>query len=155
MNSIAKQMIEEECRCLFKENKYCFETTSSISLKIGRNEDLVKEVLSDLEDVYFLSSKEIDNNKIYYLNDQNDENAPQVVINEDPTLNSIHEKVNRTNQLTKREKEISILIIKGLRNSEIAEILYISEHTVKNHVRNILNKLGLNGRQQLFRKIIE
>lgn len=155
MNSVVKQIIEKECKWFFKENKYCFETVSSISLKIGRSVDLVKEVLTDLENVYFLNSKEIDNKKIYYLNDQNNENAPEMMITEDQTVNSIQEKVNRTNQLTKREKEISILIIKGLRNSEIAEILYISEHTVKNHVRNILNKLGLKGRQQLFRKIIE
>lgn len=155
MDQTAKQMIEKECRCFFKENTYCFETVSSVSLKIGRNEDLVKKVLNDLENVYFLNSKKIDNKKIYYLNDKNNENAAEKIENADQTVGSIHERVNQTNQLTKREKEISILIIKGLRNSEIAEILYISEHTVKNHVRNILNKLGLKGRQQLFRKIIE
>lgn len=50
--------------------------------------------------------------------------------------------------LTKREKEILIHVIKGLTNREIAAALYISENTVKNHLRNIMEKLQMNNRVQ-------
>lgn len=51
--------------------------------------------------------------------------------------------------LTEREWEIACLIAKRLTNREIAEKLVISENTVKNHIHNILSKLGLNNRRQI------
>ncbi|MBE9216344.1 response regulator transcription factor [Plectonema cf. radiosum LEGE 06105] len=51
-------------------------------------------------------------------------------------------------ELTKREKEVLRLIATGASNREIAQELYISEGTVKNHVTNILNRLELRDRTQ-------
>ena len=51
-------------------------------------------------------------------------------------------------QLTPREKEVLRLIAAGASNREIAETLYISEGTVKNHVTRILSQLGLRDRTQ-------
>ncbi|MEM6400885.1 MAG: response regulator transcription factor [Cyanobacteria bacterium P01_D01_bin.116] len=51
-------------------------------------------------------------------------------------------------ELTKREKEVLRLIATGANNREIAQNLYISEGTVKNHVTNILNRLELRDRTQ-------
>lgn len=51
--------------------------------------------------------------------------------------------------LTRREKEILQQVIKGLKNREIAEVLFISENTVKNHLRNIMEKLHMNNRAQV------
>ncbi len=51
-------------------------------------------------------------------------------------------------ELTKREKEVLRLIATGANNREIAQELYISEGTVKNHVTNILNRLELRDRTQ-------
>jgi len=51
-------------------------------------------------------------------------------------------------ELTPREKEVLRLIVQGDSNKEIAQKLYISEGTVKNHVTNILNRLGLRDRTQ-------
>lgn len=75
-----------------------------------------------------------------------------------PTLiNQIMEKVNRDerdsyqddeNQLTKRELEILEEIVQGKSNKEIADTLFISEKTVKNHVSNILKKLDVTDRTQ-------
>ncbi|MBK5267324.1 MAG: response regulator transcription factor [Acidimicrobiia bacterium] len=48
--------------------------------------------------------------------------------------------------LTGREVEVLQFIARGLTSREIGERLYISENTVKNHVRNILDKLGLHSR---------
>lgn len=51
-------------------------------------------------------------------------------------------------ELTKREMEVLRLIASGASNREIAQKLFISEGTVKNHVTNILNRLNLRDRTQ-------
>ena len=50
--------------------------------------------------------------------------------------------------LTSRELEVLKLVAQGMSNKEIAGELYISENTVKNHVRNILEKLHLHSRME-------
>lgn len=51
--------------------------------------------------------------------------------------------------LTKREMEIAALIARGRTNREISQALNISEHTVKNHIKNMLGKLSLDNRVNL------
>ena len=51
-------------------------------------------------------------------------------------------------RLTDREMEVLTLVAQGLNNRDIARELYISENTVKNHVRNILEKLHLHSRME-------
>ncbi len=53
-----------------------------------------------------------------------------------------------TPRLTDRELEVLKLVAQGLNNREIAKRLFISENTVKNHVRNILEKLQLHSRME-------
>lgn len=53
-------------------------------------------------------------------------------------------------KLSEREKEVLQLVSHGLGNKEIGEKLYISESTVKNHLRNIMDKLHLQNRKQLI-----
>jgi DNA-binding NarL/FixJ family response regulator len=53
-----------------------------------------------------------------------------------------------TPRLTERELEVLRLVAQGLNNREIAKQLFISENTVKNHVRNILEKLQLHSRME-------
>jgi DNA-binding NarL/FixJ family response regulator len=50
--------------------------------------------------------------------------------------------------LSHREMEVLSLIVKGYGNKQIAYELSIAEHTVKNHVKNILSKLGVQDRTQ-------
>jgi two-component system NarL family response regulator len=50
--------------------------------------------------------------------------------------------------LTDREMEVLRLVARGLNNRDIARELFISENTVKNHVRNILEKLHLHSRME-------
>ena len=51
-------------------------------------------------------------------------------------------------RLTERELEVLRLVAKGHNNREIARQLFISENTVKNHVRNLLEKLQLHSRME-------
>jgi two-component system NarL family response regulator len=50
--------------------------------------------------------------------------------------------------LTARELEVLKLVARGMSNRDVADQLYISENTVKNHVRNILEKLHLHSRME-------
>jgi DNA-binding NarL/FixJ family response regulator len=52
-------------------------------------------------------------------------------------------------RMTQREREVISLIAKGLSNKEIASRLHIATHTVKSHVRNIMEKLTLHTRLQI------
>ena len=51
--------------------------------------------------------------------------------------------------LSDREKDVVQLVAQGHRNKEIAEKLFISEQTVKNHLHNIFDKLGVSDRLEL------
>jgi two-component system NarL family response regulator len=53
-----------------------------------------------------------------------------------------------TPRLTEREMEVLKLVAKGMNNRDIAKKLFISENTVKNHIRNILEKLQLHSRME-------
>jgi DNA-binding NarL/FixJ family response regulator len=52
-------------------------------------------------------------------------------------------------RMTKREREVVELIGEGLSNKEIAQRLNIAAHTVKSHVRNVMEKLALHTRLQI------
>ena len=51
--------------------------------------------------------------------------------------------------LSRREREITALVAQGFRNREIADKLFISEQTVKNHMHNIFEKVGVQDRLEL------
>jgi DNA-binding NarL/FixJ family response regulator len=51
-------------------------------------------------------------------------------------------------RLTEREMEVLKLVAQGMNNRDIAKELFISENTVKNHIRNILEKLHLHSRME-------
>ena len=62
---------------------------------------------------------------------------------------------NSISELTKREIEVLELISKGFTNSEIANTLFLSAHTVESHRRNMLAKLDAKNTPELIRLAIE
>jgi two-component system NarL family response regulator len=55
---------------------------------------------------------------------------------------------SRRPALTGRELEVLQHVARGMTSRDIGDVLYISENTVKNHVRNVLDKLGLHSRNE-------
>ena len=72
--------------------------------------------------------------------------VPQSMPSQEERLNAFIEK----HKLSSREIEVLNLIIKGASNGEISDELFISENTVKFHVRNILKKTGCSNRTELL-----
>lgn len=63
-------------------------------------------------------------------------------------------KQNHSNILTKREKEVFEILVQDKTTKEIAEELFISEKTVRNHISNVIQKLGVKGRAQAVIELI-
>ena len=57
--------------------------------------------------------------------------------------------------LTEREREIFVLLTKNNTTKEIANILNISEKTVRNHISNTMQKLGVKGRASAVVELIK
>jgi len=65
----------------------------------------------------------------------------------------MHDKDERKSKLledlSQRELDVLKLIAKGMSNDEIARTLFISPHTVKNHVSNLYRKMGMDDRTRV------
>jgi DNA-binding NarL/FixJ family response regulator len=64
-------------------------------------------------------------------------------------LNAPVGKSRERSPLSQREREIVALVAQGYKNKEMAEKMFISEQTVKNHLHNIFDKLGVSDRLEL------
>ena len=80
------------------------------------------------------------------LSEKEEQEPPTLVVTEQQPSPLADEPTER---LTAREQELALLLTRGLTNRQIARELSISEHTVANHVRKILKKLGLRSRAQI------
>jgi DNA-binding NarL/FixJ family response regulator len=67
----------------------------------------------------------------------------------------LSKQASGTNPLTDREREVLQHVARGYPYKQIGEELHISPKTVENHVRNILDKLHLNRKQELIRYAVE
>lgn len=56
--------------------------------------------------------------------------------------------------LTRREREVYELMIQNKTTLEIGNILFISEKTVRNHISNVMQKLGVKGRAQAVVELV-
>ena len=66
-------------------------------------------------------------------------------------FSSITSAINETPAITRREKEILLLLEDGLNGPQIAEKLFISPFTVETHRKNLMQKLNANATQQLLK----
>ncbi len=64
------------------------------------------------------------------------------------------EAVRARHGLTKREAEVALLVAEGLSNAEVAERLFVSPHTARHHVENVLGKLGLASRAAVAARLM-
>jgi two-component system nitrate/nitrite response regulator NarL len=64
-------------------------------------------------------------------------------------MSGAERKGRERSPLSQREREIVALVAQGFKNKEIAEKIFISEQTVKNHLHNIFDKLGVSDRLEL------
>lgn len=64
------------------------------------------------------------------------------------TLSRRQEKLSKL--LSRREKEVYQLMVRGYSNDEIADMLFIAQQTVKNHIRSIYKKIGVHNRSDIY-----
>ncbi len=64
-------------------------------------------------------------------------------------------QINGKSELSRREMEVIQLVVQGYKNRDIAQRLFISEKTVKNHLSAIFNKLGVGDRLELTLYVFE
>lgn len=67
----------------------------------------------------------------------------------EPHVGAAGVKGRERSPLSQREREIVALVAQGYKNKEMAEKMFISEQTVKNHLHNIFDKLGVSDRLEL------
>lgn len=106
----------------------------------------------------------------YILKDASKEELVQAIVNTSKRKNYFHPKINdqvfdyfrgksKANtgieELSEREKEIIQCLADGMNSKAIANALFISEHTVKTHRRNIMHKLQVKTSAALIRLAIE
>ena len=63
-------------------------------------------------------------------------------------------QINSKQELTKREKDVLELLLKGLTYKEVAQILQISSTTVNGYVKILYNKMGVNSKAELVSKVL-
>ena len=115
--------------------EYLFET-----MKIGANGYILKDSDSDslvkaIKDVYAGKT---------YLQPS----IASMLVDEINSKGEENKDLAKIKSLTRREYEVLTLLAEGINNKEIADKLYISEKTVKNHVSNIFKKIKVNDRIQ-------
>ena len=120
-----------------EEIEYLFET-----FNLGANGYIVKDADSD---VLIHGIREVYNGVSYVYPTMAEGDANQLNMLRKGEINSTG---SPTVKLTKREYEILTLIADGMNNKDIANTLFISEKTVKNHVSNIFKKIKVNDRTQ-------
>ena len=64
------------------------------------------------------------------------------------------DEVQRAFGLSAREAEVLIHFVQGLNNRRIAEVMFVSEHTIRGHFKRIFKKMGAHSRTQLMARMV-
>jgi len=133
--------------------KQLYPAIKIIALTIHEDEEYVFELIRAGVSGYVLKDISADEliDTIKRVNKGESIIAPSItgkIINEFSKMHRKAEMEKNRGQLTRREKEVLVLLTEGKSNKSIAEDLFLSEKTVKNHVSNVLHKLEVEDRTQ-------
>ena len=110
----------------------------------------INKVVNSMREKYSVTTRMLDNNMNPGM-----KNIFVVLVEKINTFGLLNEeKVQELLQLTKREAEIVFHLFEGEKNSEIAEKLFISEKTVKRHIQNVSDKIGVRNRTGIMHKVL-
>src|SRR6476659_5094832 len=117
--------------------------TSGIVLKQTATELLIKSIRKvHAGEIWLDSHTTAAVIRQFVANDEAPPPAPQMAPQQQP-------RERERSPLSQREREIVALVAQGFKNKEMAEKMFISEQTVKNHLHNIFDKLGVSDRLEL------
>jgi len=77
-----------------------------------------------------------------------------ICFNENGPISSVSQQLKGIG-VTSREVEVVFLVYQGMKNADIAKTLFISEHTVENHLKTIYKKMGVKNRTTLIYRLID
>jgi NarL family two-component system response regulator LiaR len=125
-----------------------------IALTSFGEERLIRDVLEAGAISYLFKKTSADDlaNAIRAARDGISTYAPEVT---DILIQSLNKPKSPFEALTPREREVMALMVKGMGNNEIADILTIELSTAKSHVGSILDKLGVASRTEVIAMVIE
>jgi NarL family two-component system response regulator LiaR len=125
-----------------------------IALTSFGEERLIKDVLEAGAISYLFKKTSADDlaKAIRAAQDGNSTYAPEVT---DILVQSVRQPHSIFDNLTPREREVLALMVKGMGNTEIAEVLVIGLSTTKSHVSSILAKLGVTSRTEVIAMVME
>ncbi len=119
--------------------------------KFSESEELVEAVFTVMDDRKYLCKL----SQQHVQNTSNDRQDLAKVEEYDRKQLEMDSFTARFQRLTKREKQIFKLIVKGHSTKDISEMLYISYRTVETHRKNILKKIDVKNSVEMIREAIE
>ncbi|VDN48978.1 conserved membrane protein of unknown function [Petrocella atlantisensis] len=78
------------------------------------------------------------------------EDSSRIIMNVDTPIDILMAYLPNGKTITDRETEVIHLVLQGMTNKEIARQLFITDHTVKTHMKNICNKFGVSRKKELI-----
>lgn len=136
------------CDIIRKNNKY----SKIIGLTSANDSSIIMQLLQRGANGYLLKNMErnelleaidkVMNGKIFLSKGANEKVLEQ--------FSSISSAIDEMPAITRREKEILIMLEEGLNGPQIADKLFLSPYTVETHRRNLMQKLNVNSTQQLL-----
>ncbi|MCF6092521.1 response regulator transcription factor [Microaerobacter geothermalis] len=125
-----------------------------IVLTISEEEDNLFIAIKNGADGYLLKNMNLDD-LFHYIEQAYEGNPPfspglatKVLAEFSKLSKQVEELKSDDSLLSQREKEVLELVAKGAKNKEIADQLFISEHTVKKHLQHIMEKLHVQNRAE-------
>jgi DNA-binding NarL/FixJ family response regulator len=118
------------------------------AMKLGTSGIVLKQTATDL---LIKSIRKVHDGEIW-LDSHTTAEVIRRFVSADETAPIPHQAAPRERErspLSQREREIVALVAQGFKNKEMAEKMFISEQTVKNHLHNIFDKLGVSDRLEL------